>query len=58
MIRLRQVALVTSDLEAVLGDLNRMFGLEVAFRDPGVDLEGSEQCSPTVDNLRLACQPG
>jgi hypothetical protein len=36
VIRLRQVALVTHDLEPVLRDLNDVFGLEVAFRDPGV----------------------
>ena len=36
MIRLRQVALVAHDLDAVLGDLHRAFGLEVAYRDPGV----------------------
>ena len=36
MIRLRQVALVAHDLEAVLSDLGRLLGLEVAFNDPGV----------------------
>jgi catechol 2,3-dioxygenase-like lactoylglutathione lyase family enzyme len=36
MIRLRQVALVAHDLDAVLADLNRVLGLEVAFNDPGV----------------------
>jgi len=35
-IRLRQVALVADDLEAVVGDLHHAFGIEVAFRDPGV----------------------
>lgn len=35
-IRLRQVALVARDLDAVLGDLHRELGLEVAFNDPGV----------------------
>ena len=36
MIRLRQIALVAHDLESVLGDLDKVLGLEVAFRDPGV----------------------
>jgi hypothetical protein len=36
MIRLRQIALVAHDLEAVLASLHSTFGLEVAFRDPGV----------------------
>jgi hypothetical protein len=35
-IRLRQVALVARNLEEVLDDLNATFGLEVAYRDPGV----------------------
>ena len=35
-IRLRQVALVARNLQEVLDDLNATFGLEVAYRDPGV----------------------
>ncbi len=35
-IRLRQVALVARNLQEVLDDLNAVFGLEVAYRDPGV----------------------
>ena len=35
-IRLRQVALVAHDLDAVLADLHRVLGLEVAFNDPAV----------------------
>jgi len=35
-IRLRQVALVAHDLDAVLEDLNRELQLEVAFNDPAV----------------------
>lgn len=34
--RLRQVALVTSDLERVVGELHHAFSLQVAYRDPGV----------------------
>jgi len=35
-IRLRQVALVTRDLDAVVGELRSTFALEVAHRDPAV----------------------
>src|SRR5262249_55528945 len=35
-IRLRQVALVAHDLDAVLADLRRELGLAVAFHDPAV----------------------
>ena len=35
-LRLRQVALVSAQLAPVLDDLAAVFGLEVAFRDPGV----------------------
>jgi hypothetical protein len=38
--RLRQVALAASDLECTVSDLCRIFGLEVAFRDPGVAVFG------------------
>jgi len=34
--RLRQIALLARDLENTVGDLCAVFGLEVAFRDPGV----------------------
>jgi hypothetical protein len=34
--RLRQIALVAHDLDAVVGDLHEAFGLEVAFNDPAV----------------------
>jgi hypothetical protein len=36
VIRLRQVALVTRSLDAVVESLRQAFGLEVAHRDPGV----------------------
>lgn len=39
-IRLRQVALVARDLDAVLAQLHDAFGLEVAFRDPAVGAFG------------------
>jgi hypothetical protein len=41
-IRLRQVALVGEKLAPVLDDLAAVFGLEVAFRDPGVASFGLE----------------
>ena len=41
-IRLRQVALVAAQLAPVLEDLHEVFGLEVAFRDPGVATFGLE----------------
>jgi hypothetical protein len=36
MLRLRQIALVARDLDTTVKELNSAFGLEVAFRDPGV----------------------
>jgi hypothetical protein len=41
-IRLRQVAFVANQLQPVLDDLNAVFGLEVAFNDPGVKTFGLE----------------
>jgi len=38
--RLRQVALVAEDLEPVVDRLRYVLGLEVAFRDPGIDVFG------------------
>jgi len=38
--RLRQVALAASDLDGAVSDLCHVFGLEVAFRDPGVAVFG------------------
>jgi hypothetical protein len=38
--RLRQIALVAKDLEPVVTQLNQVFGLKVAFRDPGVGVFG------------------
>jgi Glyoxalase-like domain len=36
MLRLRQLALVANDLDPVVDDLKGVFGVEVAFNDPGV----------------------
>ena len=41
-LRLRQVALVAAELAPVLDNLQSVFGLEVAFRDPGVATFGLE----------------
>jgi hypothetical protein len=38
--RLRQIALVAQDLEPVVRDLNAVFGLRIAFRDPAVGMFG------------------
>ncbi len=38
--RLRQIALVARDLDAVVDDLCAVFGLEVGYRDPGVKVFG------------------
>jgi hypothetical protein len=41
-LRLRQIALVARELAPVLGDVRGVFGLEVAYRDPGVARFGLE----------------
>jgi hypothetical protein len=38
--RIRQIALVTRDLDPVVDDLCAVFGLEVCFHDPGVEVFG------------------
>ena len=42
MLRLRQIALVARELAPVVDDLRAVFGLEVAYRDPGVASFGLE----------------
>ena len=49
-IRLRQVALVAHDLDAILKDLHDVFGLEVAFRDPAVATFGLQNAVLPVGN--------
>jgi Glyoxalase-like domain len=49
-IRLRQVALVAHDLDAVLADLDAAFGIEAAFRDPGVATFGLRNAVLPVGN--------
>src|SRR5262249_45342960 len=38
--RLRQIALIANDLEPIAEQLNKVFGLNVGFRDPGVEYFG------------------
>jgi hypothetical protein len=49
-IRLRQVALVAHDLDAVVGDLHDVLGLEVAFSDPAVATFGLRNVVVPVGN--------
>ena len=49
-IRLRQIALVAHDLDAVLDDLHDTFGLEVAYRDPAVGAFGLQNAVLPVGN--------
>lgn len=49
-IRLRQVALVAADLESVVRDLHDAYGLEIAFRDPGVARFGLHNAVLPVGN--------
>jgi len=49
-IRLRQIALVAHDLEAVLHDLHDALGVEVAFRDAGVATFGLHNAVLPVGN--------
>lgn len=41
-LRLRQIALVARDIEAVVADFHAVFGFEVGFVDPGVGVFGLE----------------
>ena len=49
-IRLRQVALVARDLDTVVAGLGQAFGLEVAYRDPGVASFGLHNALLPVGN--------
>ena len=49
-IRLRQIALVAHDLDAVVHELGDAFGVEVAFRDPGVATFGLHNAVIPVGN--------
>lgn len=49
-IRLRQIALVVHDLDAVVAELGSVLGLEVAFRDPSVASFGLQNAVLPVGN--------
>jgi hypothetical protein len=52
-LRLRQIALVAEKLEPVLDDLRSVLGLEVCYRDPGVERFGLENALLPVGNQFL-----
>jgi len=52
-LRLRQIALVARQLAPVVDDLREVFGLEVAYRDPGVEAFGLENAVLPVGNQFL-----
>jgi len=49
-LRLRQIALVAEKLEPVLDDLRAVLGLEVCYRDPGVERFGLENALLPIGN--------
>ncbi|HVA81258.1 MAG TPA: VOC family protein [Candidatus Binataceae bacterium] len=49
-LRLRQIALVARDLDAVTADLHKVLGLEVCYRDPGVATFGLRNALFPVGN--------
>lgn len=49
-LRLRQIALVAPELEPVVDDLKDIFGLEVCYRDPGVEQFGLENALFPIGN--------
>ena len=52
-LRLRQIALVASDIEKVVDELTSVLGIEVAFVDPGVKVFGLENRVLPVGNQML-----
>jgi hypothetical protein len=52
-LRLRQIALVASNIEQVIDDLTSVLGLEVAFVDPGVKVFGLENRLLPIGNQML-----
>ncbi|MEO6398603.1 MAG: VOC family protein, partial [Tepidiformaceae bacterium] len=51
--RLRQIALVAAQLEPVVDDLCAVFGIRVAFNDPGVGTYGLENAVMPIGNTFL-----
>lgn len=50
MLRMRQIALIAHDLDAIEADLRAVLGLEVCYRDPGVDKYGLKNFLMPVGN--------
>ena len=50
MLRMRQIALVAHDLNAIEADFREVFGLEVCYRDPGVAKYGLHNFLMPVGN--------
>ncbi|MEM7019769.1 MAG: hypothetical protein AAF512_20830, partial [Pseudomonadota bacterium] len=60
-IRIRQICLVAHDLARIQGQLEAVFGIEVAFRDPGVGKFGLHNILMPIGNQLLETvspQPG
>jgi hypothetical protein len=53
MLRLRQIALVARDRDAVVSQLNAELGVDVAFNDPGVDVFGLHNAVMPIGNQFL-----
>jgi hypothetical protein len=53
MLRLKQICLVASDLDAVEKDLTEILGLEIAYRDPKIDYFGLRNVLLPVGNSLL-----
>tara|TARA_B100002003_G_scaffold248429_1_gene282238 strand:- start:6608 stop:7384 length:777 start_codon:yes stop_codon:yes gene_type:complete len=52
-LRLRQIALVTGNLKKVVSDLRDILGIEVCYRDPGIDYFGLENVLMPIGNQFL-----
>ncbi len=52
-LRLRQIALLTTDLPSTLEDLHQVLGLEVCYNDPGVGKYGLENALLPIGNTLL-----
>ena len=42
-LRLRQIALVAGNFDKVASDFRELLGIEVCYRDPGIDADASER---------------
>ncbi|SVC60722.1 uncharacterized protein METZ01_LOCUS313576, partial [marine metagenome] len=50
MLRLRQICLVSSELEKSVKDIRAVFGLDVCYRDPSVDKYGLKNTLLPIGN--------